>query len=66
MTKTSAINKALKAARDGVDQIVFHWTDYPGDPGPNDYHVIDHGDYLCDQSAAWIPESAVIFYTDGW
>ena len=64
MTKTTAINKALKAARDGVDHLVYHWTDNPGDPGPKDYHVVVSDDYFCDPSSAWIPEYAVVFSTD--
>ena len=64
MTKTTAINKAIKASRHGVHHIVYHWTDYPGSPGPNDYHVVIEDDYYVDPSCAWIPEWAVIFSTN--
>ena len=64
MTKTKALDKASKHSE---AHLVYHWTDDPGAPGPNDYHIVTLGDYLCDPSCAWIPEYSVIFSTDeGW
>ena len=66
MQKMKALDTATDRSTDET-QLVYHWTDDPGDPGPNDYHIVSLGDYLCDPSAAWIPESAVIFSTcEGW
>ena len=66
MNKKYAIRKALNSARYGTDSIVYHWTDDPGNPGSNDYHVVSLSDYHCDMSAAWIPEYSVVFCTEGW
>ena len=68
MKKMKALDAADKMdSKNGKTYLVYHWTDAPCDPGPNDYHVVSMSDYHCDPSIAWLPEYAVVYSTcEGW